>query len=111
MTSFYGNSSLITGGNTLYVIVTGTSDNLTSEVTFQQLLDAIDDNNSVVLIWNKQANHQICYNFSGKMGNNLIFSNMVSYFDQEQEETYFVSSVITFSENQISYSGNSIKVK
>ena len=111
MTSFYGNSSLITGGNTLYAIVTGTSDNLTSEVTFQQLLDAIDDNNSVVLIWNKQANHQICYNFSGKMGNNLIFSNMVSYFDQEQEETYFVSSVITFSENQISYSGNSIKVK
>lgn len=111
MTSFYGNSSLIAGSSTLYATVTGTSDNLTSETTFQQLLDAIDDNNSVVLIWNKQANHQICYNFSGKMGNNLIFSNMVSYFDQEQEETYFVSSVITFSENQISYSGNSIKVK
>lgn len=35
MTSFYGNSSLIPGVNTLYAIVTGTSDNLTSEVTFQ----------------------------------------------------------------------------
>ena len=111
MTSFYGNSSLITGGNTLYAIVTGTYDDLESETTFQQIVDVINNGNSVALIWNKQQNCQLVYSFSGKAGNNLIFSNMLSYYDQDEGEMYFVSSVIAFAEDQISYSGNSIKVR